>query len=242
MVKDEAHSNIGKIEAKESMTGRSVSKRGLVIGVCIAAFIVSGLWFGENNLDLVDEKIEVVTSKVNNSAKVDEQYPKDYADSQSEKISSGKVIASPNNSSKNEEITAVSPSVESEDSINQQSVILNLETLSQMPAKTENLDDKSAIKIHLNAAEKAMRASRFTTPAKDNAFKHYQMVLDIDPDNDIAQAGLRRIVDRYIQFIAKAKIEGRLADAELYLERAGNVLPNDVRLEKIKLELQSSVQ
>lgn len=240
--KDETHSNMGKIEAKESMTESSVSRRGLVIGVCIAAFIVGGLWFGENHLDLVDEKIEVVTSKVNNSATTVEQYPKDYADSQSDKISSENVISSPNNSSKNEEIIAVTPTIDSEVTINQQPVIPNLENLSQVPARMENLDDKSAIKIHLNAAEKAMRASRFTTPAKDNAFKHYRMVLAIDPTNDIAQAGLRSIVDRYIQFIAKAKIEGRLADAELYLERAGNVLPNDVRLEKIKLELQSSVQ
>ncbi|MBK7352321.1 MAG: hypothetical protein IPJ05_00610 [Nitrosomonas sp.] len=118
--------------------------------------------------------------------------------------------------------------------------------MANLPAKesaqplADDLIDKSVIKLHLNAAEKAMRASRFTTPAKDNAFKHYQMVLAIDAHNDIAQAGLRRIVDRYIQFIAKARLEGRMADVQLYLDRAESVLPDDVRLEKIRLELETA--
>ncbi|HNC40182.1 MAG TPA: hypothetical protein PK522_00200, partial [Nitrosomonas sp.] len=130
--------------------------------------------------------------------------------------------------------------VESELKGNQQSTMADLSVNTSAQMIVEEPIDKNVIKMHLDAAEKAMRASRFTTPAKDNAFKHYQMVLAIDAHNDIAQAGLRRIVDRYIQFIAKARLESRLEDAQLYLERAGSVLPNDERLEKIRLDLETT--
>ena len=108
--------------------------------------------------------------------------------------------------------------------------------LQHQPVPDKAFDDV-LIKSHLAAAEKAMRAVRFTTPKRDNAFKYYQMVLAIDPHNADAHAGLQRIVDRYIEFIAKAKIDDRLDEAKLYLERAESVLPDDARLPEIRSEL-----
>jgi hypothetical protein len=48
---------------------------------------------------------------------------------------------------------------------------------------------------------------------------------------------LQKIVDRYVQFIGKARIEGRLNDAKLYLQRAESVLPDDPKLQGIRAEL-----
>ncbi|MEK6594926.1 MAG: serine/threonine protein kinase, partial [Pseudomonadota bacterium] len=55
--------------------------------------------------------------------------------------------------------------------------------------------------------------------------------------NTEARAGLQKIVDRYVQFIEKARIEGRLNDARLYLQRAESVLPGDPKLQRIRTEL-----
>ena len=100
--------------------------------------------------------------------------------------------------------------------------------------------DEGLIKKHLAAAEKAMTAERFTTPARDNAYKYYQMVLAIESNNTEALAGLQRMVDRYIQFIEKSKAEGKLDAARLYLQRAESVLPDDPKLQKIRAELTNA--
>ncbi|WP_295623553.1 serine/threonine-protein kinase [uncultured Nitrosomonas sp.] len=100
--------------------------------------------------------------------------------------------------------------------------------------------DAGLIKKHLVAAEKAMKAERFTTPARDNAYKYYQMVLTMESNNAEALAGLQRMVDRYIQFIEKSKTEGKLGAAKLYLQRAESVLPDDPKLQKIRAELANA--
>ncbi len=92
-------------------------------------------------------------------------------------------------------------------------------------------------KKYLAAAARAMQAERLTTPAKDNAYKYYRAVLDAEPANAEALAGLQKIVNRYIQFINKAMIEGRINDAKLYLERAESVLPSDAELLNIRAQL-----
>ena len=82
-----------------------------------------------------------------------------------------------------------------------------------------------------------MKKGHFTTPLQDNAHKYYQMVLATEPDNAEARAGLQKIVDRYVQFIEKAKSEGKLNMVSLYLQRAESVLPDDLKLQNIRKEL-----
>ena len=100
--------------------------------------------------------------------------------------------------------------------------------------------DAASLKKHLAAAEKAMKAGRFTTPLKDNAHKHYQAALVIDPNNAQANAGLKKIVDRYVQYIEKAKSTGQSNKIELYLQRAEAVLPDDPKLQKIRAALAAA--
>lgn len=240
--KDQAQSNSTGADIVDDFAKRKITKNrlGLVIGVSIATFIMVGLWFGEKKSDLVDENKGADFVEINEPTLSSKQPIKDLVEDQLSKTSTENTFASSNTPLAREDHNAENSTVESELKGDQQSTMADLPANTSAQLIVEDLIDKDVIKMHLNAAEKAMRASRFTTPAKDNAFKHYQMALAIDAHNDIAQAGLRRIVDRYIQFIAKARLEGRLEDAKLYLERAGSVLPNDVRLEKIRLDLEAT--
>lgn len=94
--------------------------------------------------------------------------------------------------------------------------------------------DAPMIKAHLTAAENAIKLDRLTTPPEDNALEYYQMVLAMEPDNTDALTGLQKIVDRYIQLIRSAQTQGKPNRVELYLHRAGSVLPNDPKLQKIR--------
>jgi hypothetical protein len=94
--------------------------------------------------------------------------------------------------------------------------------------------DLAAINKHLASAERAFKAGRLTTPAKDNANKYYQMVLAIDPDNPRARAGQQQIVDQYVRFIETAKARGQRHHIQRYLQRAESVLPDDPKLERIR--------
>jgi serine/threonine protein kinase len=112
------------------------------------------------------------------------------------------------------------------------------------PSKEQNLlekpTDEGSIKGYLATAKKAMKAVRLTTPSKDNAYKYYQMVLAIEPDNAEALAGLQKIVDRYVWFIQKSRAEGKLDTAKRALQKAESVLPNDPKLQSIRAELAAA--
>lgn len=114
----------------------------------------------------------------------------------------------------------------------------------QAQPKKQNLPEKPIderlINEYLAAATKAMKAVRFTTPSRDNAYKYYQMVLAIEPDNKEARAGLQTIVDRYVWFIKKAKAEGKLGLARRILIKAESVLPDDPELQSIRGELAAA--
>lgn len=104
----------------------------------------------------------------------------------------------------------------------------------------EKPTDEGSIKGYLAAAKKAMKAVRLTTPSKDNAYKYYQLVLAIEPDNAEALAGLQKIVDRYVWFIQKSRAEGKLNTAKRALQKAESVLPNDPKLHRIRTELTAA--
>lgn len=110
--------------------------------------------------------------------------------------------------------------------------------------KKQNLPEKptdgGSIKGYLAAAKKAMKVAHFTTPSSDNAYKYYQMVLAMEPDNPEALAGLQKIVDRYVRFLEKARAEGKLNTAKRTLQKAESVLPNDPKLHSIRAELAAA--
>lgn len=64
-----------------------------------------------------------------------------------------------------------------------------------------------------------------TTPANNNAWQIYQRILDIDPGNADAQAGITAIADRYLSWSIEHARDGNLKSARIYLGKAEEVDP-----------------
>jgi hypothetical protein len=73
---------------------------------------------------------------------------------------------------------------------------------------------------HGRAAEDA---KRLTTPAQDNAVDYYRGVLELDPNNSEAKAGLERVVERYLEWAREAQAAGVESKFEEYLEIAATI-------------------
>ena len=77
----------------------------------------------------------------------------------------------------------------------------------------------------LEAADRALSQDRLTTPANDNAWQRYLRILDIDPGNADAQAGITAIADRYLSWSIEHARDGSLKRARMYLGKAEEVDP-----------------
>ncbi|MGH8658851.1 MAG: serine/threonine protein kinase, partial [Gammaproteobacteria bacterium] len=93
---------------------------------------------------------------------------------------------------------------------------------------------EDTIERHLAAADEDVAALRLTTPARDNAYQHYQAVLAVAPGHPQALEGIQRIVGQYVWFIRKAVQEGRLDRARVYLNRAEAVSPSAPLLRSLR--------
>lgn len=111
---------------------------------------------------------------------------------------------------------------------------------SNQQSSPESATGDGSIRSHLEAAETAIAALRLTTPAENNAYRHYQAVLALDPENAEAEAGIQRIVDLYVWLIEKAIAERRFRRAAIYLARAEAVSPNAPSLQKVRTELHNA--
>jgi hypothetical protein len=69
---------------------------------------------------------------------------------------------------------------------------------------------------------------------------HYQQVLSLDPENQVARDGVRGIVLRYVDLSDSAAASGNRAQAATYLERAASISPNDPEVISARARLASS--
>ena len=90
---------------------------------------------------------------------------------------------------------------------------------------------------NLAAAQRAMQQRRLTSPPENNAYHYYQLVLSRDPDNKAAQAGLQKIVNKYLWVIRDVRASGDLAKARRVLQKAESVSPNHSKLQRLRAEL-----
>ena len=77
----------------------------------------------------------------------------------------------------------------------------------------------------LEAAAQALAEDRLTTPESDNALSLYQEVLKLDPDDQRAQRGFEKIVERYVKLALTAAERQRYTQGRMMLERARGVDP-----------------
>lgn len=91
----------------------------------------------------------------------------------------------------------------------------------------------------LYRALQALDEDRLLTPAEDNAFDRFRRVLEMDPDNEIAQQGLADIAQRYANLARDAALQGLFDQAELFLTRARRVDPGHPALAAVVETLDS---
>ncbi|MEM7467695.1 MAG: serine/threonine-protein kinase, partial [Pseudomonadota bacterium] len=63
----------------------------------------------------------------------------------------------------------------------------------------------------LTAADKDLAAVRLASPRNRNAYDRYKKVLELDPDNEQAKAGIRAVADKYAE-LANTALSNREAD------------------------------
>jgi len=78
---------------------------------------------------------------------------------------------------------------------------------------------------------------RLTTPSASNAYLHYQAVLEREPENAKAIAGMQRIIDTYSYLIAKAIRNKQFKQAYKYLQRAQKIAPDNTDLANLRERL-----
>jgi len=248
------HANETKTATAKQTTAETVARsrpvvnNGLLMGIMIGivALVTVGLWFGENPAKLLDEETGTVVTEP-----LFQRNPGKIADASEIKEEDSSVATELNQESVPDKISETVRAMSYEPESQSVASIFFPEGLAVVEAERNAAIDASLpqsagqdspvtpidaglIEKHLAAAGKAMKAERFTTPARDNAHKYYQMVLAMEPHNAEALEGLQKMVDRYIQFIEKSRAEGKLDAARLYLQRAESILPDDPKLREIR--------
>ena len=93
------------------------------------------------------------------------------------------------------------------------------------PAQPQAPVEDDRIDRLLEAAAQALAEDRLTMPEAGSALSLYQEVLKLDPDDQRAQRGFEKIVERYVKLALTAADRQRYAQGRTMLERARGVDP-----------------
>ena len=83
----------------------------------------------------------------------------------------------------------------------------------------------------LTRAEENLTALRLTSPKDDNAYESFQAALAIDPGNQTAERGIRRIVEEYVRLSERASASASFDKAKRYLDKAERISPGSENIE-----------
>jgi tetratricopeptide (TPR) repeat protein len=107
---------------------------------------------------------------------------------------------------------------------------------SKTPVKEKNLTILLAqCEVHLNA-------NRLTTGQGGTAFDCYRQVLAVDPNNQTAKTGLKKIESRYQYWAERALDQGKWQSARQHINRLRHVHPNSPALPKLLKRLKTVKQ
>ena len=98
-------------------------------------------------------------------------------------------------------------------------------TAAETPLEPQNkisaiAQKENTITALLNLAKLQMENKKLTSPASDNSLDTYRMVLQLDPNNKEAAAGVESIRVRYLIWAEQQAVAGNSGKAKLYLELA----------------------
>ncbi|MBF0370197.1 MAG: SUMF1/EgtB/PvdO family nonheme iron enzyme [Magnetococcales bacterium] len=99
----------------------------------------------------------------------------------------------------------------------------------QAAQREDRIDDLVA------RAEADLDAWRLSHPPGNNALEKFRQVLDLDPNNTLANDGLKRIVNRYLDLARNAGED--MARVERHLELASAIIPDDPGIALFREEL-----
>jgi len=113
-------------------------------------------------------------------------------------------------------------------------------SLRQAPGQGVSLrnDREPLLARLLETAEAQLQNQRLTTPAGDNAVETYQAILELNPGDPRALAGLQRVTSRYLRWAERAWQQGSYEDSLARIERGLVVDPVHPGLLGLKAQLQ----
>ncbi len=97
----------------------------------------------------------------------------------------------------------------------------------------------AAIRKHLQAGQEDLHAGRFTGAGDDNALDQFRAVLELDPDNAQARAGLKQVAQALVLRANAAMDGGDPAQAGTLLQQAEKLAPESADLAAAKARLAS---
>ena len=77
----------------------------------------------------------------------------------------------------------------------------------------------------LDLADHALKRQHLTQPEATSALTYFNLILTSDPDHQAARAGLKTIIDQYLEWALRAIEAANYAEANQFLERAARVDP-----------------
>ncbi len=116
----------------------------------------------------------------------------------------------------------------------------------QPPPVTKTIAPTDVVEIRriealLAQGQQALNDYRLMTPDGDNAYEYLIAVLQLDPENQTARAGIQEIVDIYITLAEKAADSKDMARAKRYLDRGLGIQPDNPELLAMKESFDSNI-
>ena len=98
-------------------------------------------------------------------------------------------------------------------------------------------EQQEKIAALLTEADRAMVASRLTSPVGDNAMEYFQSVLKLDESNIEAKKGIGQIVTRYLALAKSAALKQEWDKVDIYIAKADSIDPGGDAILVTKSEL-----
>jgi serine/threonine-protein kinase PpkA len=112
----------------------------------------------------------------------------------------------------------------------------------ELSRQFETQQQQRTITQLLAQAERELNASQLMEPTDDNAYTHYRRILEIDPDNAKAKAGLVRIADQYEQIARQYQSQGAFQRSLAAIERGLEVAPAHQGLQNLRAEVADQIE
>ena len=104
----------------------------------------------------------------------------------------------------------------------------------QLTGIIETAEKAAQIERLLESASTAFASESYILPAQNNAWSFYKQILELDPDNQAANAGVENIANTYIELANTAAIAGQYQAAAGYLATVGVIAPENPSIEIIE--------